>query len=191
FLPGLIGVETKDHFIDEPFQNPRLRFGESGALWGDHILDPSFEQRNQIELPFTHDRAICFDQRSFTFVEAEKDTPFLEERRFGGVQIFRDLRVRFEQSPTERDDFSNIVANRENDAAAKTVVNFVARLFLVTWFHQTALQKLGARVAALERPFQKCVPAIRRETELPVFGDLFVDPALLQILPRWFCERLL
>src|SRR6266513_5729043 len=175
FSSGLVGIETENNLLDEAFQNSGLVFGESRALRRDYVFNAGFKQRDQIELAFTDDRATCFNQSPFAFVQPKKHTPFLEKRRFRGVQIFRDLRIGLEQSAAERDYLPEIVADRKNDSAAKSIVDFISGPFFITRLHQSALQQLTARIAALERPFQKCVPTVRRKTELPIFRDLFID----------------
>ena len=179
FLSGLIRIEAEHDFVDETFQDSRLLFSEGSALRRHHVFNSGFKQHDQIELAFADDCAVCFNQSALRFVQTKKNASFLEKRRFGGIQIFRDLRVGFEQTPAKRDHFADIVADGENDSAAETIVNFTARPFFVARFHQTALQKMRARITALERPFQKCVPTVRREAELPVLRDRFVDATAL------------
>src|SRR5260370_1068196 len=77
-----VGIEAKNNFIDEALQNPGLLFGEGGPLRHDHVFDAGFKQRDQVELAFAHDRAVCFNQRPFGFMESKKHAPFLKERRF-------------------------------------------------------------------------------------------------------------
>ena len=60
-LSGGIGIKTEHYFANESLQDMRLLFGESCSLRCDHILNFRFKQGDQIELPFTDDRALGFD----------------------------------------------------------------------------------------------------------------------------------
>src|ERR1700737_3394929 len=189
FSPSLVGIETKNHLIDEALENSGLLFGEGCALRRDHVFNARFKQRDQIELAFAHDSAICFNQRSLCFVQSKKHAPLLEKRGVRGIQIFGGMGDGLEQPAAERNYLADVVANRKYDAAAKTIVDFVARAIFIARLHQSALQQLAARIAVVERPFQKCIPTVRRKTKLAILCDLFVDSTIFQVVAGCFPER--
>src|SRR5207245_11453633 len=79
FSSGLVSIETKNDLGNEALQNSSLMLGKGGALRRDHIFDAGFKQRDQIELAFAHDRAVCFNQRPFGFMEFKNVASFLQE----------------------------------------------------------------------------------------------------------------
>ena len=78
--------------------------------------------------------------------------------------------------------------------AAKTIVELALRFVFVAQLNQSALEQFAALVTVLARPFQKRVPFIRRVTDLPIFRDRRIDPALFQIitgsLGRFFLQQI-
>src|SRR5207253_10207970 len=84
----------------------------------------------------------------------------------------------------EGDDFAHIIMNREHDTATKPIVGFSLWASFISRLDQSALQNLGAAVTAIERPGQKCIPALGCKTDLPVIDDPPLDPSPFQIIAR-------
>src|SRR5262245_2923348 len=72
-LASGIGVKTENNFVYESFQNPSLILGKSRSLRRNNVCNPCFEDGNQIELPFTNNCAIGFNQPALGFVKAKED----------------------------------------------------------------------------------------------------------------------
>src|SRR5207237_879376 len=132
--------------------------------------------------------AIRIDQRSFRFMQPEKDATFSKERRFRRIDILSRCRISDEHAPGKRDDFADVVADRKYQATAKAIVEFTITTFLITQFHQPAREQFPPAITFVARPLTKCVPTFRRVTEFPRFSDLPADTACF-FLMKW-TERL-
>ena len=131
----------------------------------DNIGDARFENRDEIELSFAHDRTIRLDQAAFRLMQTKEDASFPEKRRLGRVQIFGALRLLFEHAAAEGDDFAHIIVNREHDAVAETVVTPA-----IASDHQSGFGKRLRLIFGKDR-FQ-ILPAVRGIAQSITRGDL-------------------
>src|ERR1043166_1215905 len=160
-MAGGVGVEAKNYFVHEPFQDPRLILRERRALRCDDIGNTGLENRYEIELAFADDRAIGLNQASLGLRQAKEHTPFSKKRRLGRVQVFGALRLLFQDTATKRNHFAHIIVNWKHDPVAKPIVGVSFRPILISRLDQTALQNLRAPITAIERPGEKRIPALR------------------------------
>src|SRR6185436_17092190 len=128
------------------------------------------------------------NQSALGLVQSKEYFALPKKRRLRRIQILRAFLIVLEQPAAEGDDFAHVVANWEHETAAKTIVSalllrWLLRFGLVLCFDQAAGQQLGFPIPVALRPTPECVPFIGRVSELPIFGDLHWNAALLQILP--------
>ena len=103
-----------------------------------------------------------------------------------------------QKASTETDHFAYIVANREHDSPAKTIIGplrfdacggLVGRIFaLILHFDESARDQVAHVVAPSACPTTECVPLFRRVAELPAVRDLHRNPSEPQIFSRRFAH---
>src|SRR5438105_11131178 len=184
FLSGDIRIKTKHHFIDKSLQYPRLILGEGRPLRCNHILNALFEERDQIELPFANDGAVCLDQSAFCFVQTEKHMSFSKERSFRRIDVFGRAGMAVQDATGERDYFTHIIEDGEHHAVAKPVVKIAGGLLFFAQFYQATCKNLLPSITLAVGPVTKFLPAVRGVTELPCFCDLTFDPASFEVIAR-------
>src|SRR5437762_11300870 len=65
-------------------------------------------------------------------MQSEKDATFSKERRFRRINVFSRRRISGENAPGKRNDFADVVADREHQATAKAIVEFAITAFFIT-----------------------------------------------------------
>src|SRR5438874_13025722 len=110
-------------------------------------------------------------------MQSEKDATFSKERRFRRINVFSCRRISSENAPGKRNDFADIVADREHQATAKAIVEFAITAFFITRFHQAAREQFPPAIAFFARPLTKRVPTIRPITEFSRLRALPAYPA--------------
>src|SRR5207244_12944671 len=105
-------------------------------------------------------------------MQSEKDATFSKERRFRRINVFSCRRISSENAPGKRNDFADVVADREHQATAKAIVEFAITAFFITQFHQAAREQFPPAIAFFARPLTTSVPTILRVTQLPRIGHL-------------------
>src|SRR5438477_12162357 len=110
-------------------------------------------------------------------MQSEKDATFSKERHVRRFNVLSRRRISGENAPGKRNDFADVVADREHQATAKAIVEFAITAFFITQFHQAARKQFPPAIAFFARPLTKRVPTIRRVTEIPRLRDLPAYPA--------------
>src|SRR5882724_4474286 len=103
--------------------------GEGRALRRDYVLHTGHEARDQIQLAFANDGETGVKNRALGFVETEKNFALGENRRFGRVDILGGFFVAGQNASAETNHPALLIANRENQTSAKTVVVISSFLF--------------------------------------------------------------
>ena len=111
-------------------------------------------------------------------MQPEEHVPLPKKRRLGRVYVLCPFSIGLHDTTAEGNDFAYIVANGKHDPSTETVVDIALRAIFVARLDQAALQNLPTLITSLERPFQKSVPFVRRETELPILRYPTIDPTL-------------
>ena len=124
-LAGGIGIVVDDDAAGEAGEQLDLGFGEAGAATGDDVRDAGAGDGDGVHVALDEDDEIGFANRLFGAVEVVEHTAFRIDGGFGRVEIFRQVVA--EGAAAKGDDFAGFVRDREDDAAAETVVEAAAR----------------------------------------------------------------
>ena len=65
-----------------------LVVGDCGPLWGDRGVQADGPAANRVELTFNEKEAAAFFEMRAGVIHAEQDAAFVEDLRFGGVDVF-------------------------------------------------------------------------------------------------------
>lgn len=117
---GAVHIVGQDEFFSLTLEEPRL-FIRKGRPQGRYdVVNASVMGRDDIHIAFYQNGPPFFENRLMGHIHGKQEAPFIENRRFRGIEVFRLAVV--EDSPAETDDAAAAVADGKHDPAAKSVV---------------------------------------------------------------------
>ena len=126
---GGVAVEDEHDPVGVPPQELGMTLAEGGAEHGHDIVDAGLPGREAVGVALDDDRPLGAAHRLASGVEAVEHRALREERRFRGVDVFRNVGVRARQHPAaEGHAPRERVVDREHHPVPKAIVVAAARL---------------------------------------------------------------
>ncbi len=170
--------------------NPRRKTMKKGHLVrsdgrserSHRIIEPGNRQRHDIHVALYHESRLSSADRVLRPTQAVEDSPFVVDRRFGGVNVLgRSFPSGTQHAATETHDLPGQTLDGKDEPATESVVGILA--FFTTrnqaHFDQNLFPDSVVR-CRLEKP----TPRIRSVADPEPLSRLSVDPPLLQVGSR-------
>src|SRR5437870_3364923 len=185
FAAGRVGVEEQYRLVAVALEEAELRRSEGRAQRGDRLGEAVLVGHEAIHVPFDQQRTVLRLHRRAREVGGVEQVALGVERRLGRVEILGLLVA--EGAAAEGDDAALEIADREEEAAAESIVDARAAL---TRDREARGDEHVFRDLLRFHEARECVPALGRQPQAEAARHLGVDPALVQVLPRALTRRL-
>src|SRR5712691_3807936 len=182
---GRVGVEEQYRLVAVTLEEAELRRSEGSAQRGDRLGEGVLVGHEAIHVPFDQQRTVLRLDRGAREVGGVEQVALGVERCLGRVEILGLLVA--EGAAAEGDDVALEIADREEEAAAESIVDARAAL---TRDREARGDEHVFRDLLGFHEARECVPALGRQPQAEAAHHLGVDPALVQVLPRALTRRL-
>ena len=169
-LPGRIAVEAEEGDIGYPPQPFELMLGHRGAERRHRLAETGLGEGDHVHIALDRNDPPGLACRGLGAIQIVERAPLVEERRLGGIEIFRLALA--DDAPAKGDGPASHVADRDHQSAAEPIV----RVLLLHRDQQAGLDQHGIAIA-LERVLQLAA-RIGREADAEGPGGFVVDPTL-------------
>ena len=184
-LAGCVAVEAQHRLVGDAPDEADLIFGQRGPQGGDGIRQSGLGQRDHVCIALGDDDRAGLARCLARHGEVVQAAPLVEERRLGGVEIFR-LAVP-QDTPAKRDHPAAAVIDRK-DHPVEEIVPRVAPAF--RQFDEPGLDQLILAHAARLHRLQQTPAPVRRVAEAKPADRLVGEPAPAQIVIGRLAARL-